>query len=317
MKDKVVICGLSASKELAKSISKKLNYRYVEVETRKFKSGEMLTQINASVRGQMVYVIQSTSYPCNDNIMELLILLDALKRSSAKQINVVIPFYGYSRQDRKAKGRQPITAKLVADMLQVAGAERIITFDLHSSQIQGFFNIPVDDLKTIYLIKDKIKKLNLKNPCVVSPDYGGLNRSRILSKMLNAPLTIIDKRRPSANKSEILNILGEDMKNKDIIVIDDMIDTGGTIYNTLKIAEQYKAKSAHVFCTHGIFSNDGVKKLVSINLLKKIYMTNTIETNIQEYSKITKKLEIIYIDYLLAKVIEAQVKEISISDLYK
>jgi len=317
MKTKTAICGLSSSKELAKSLSKKLKFEYIEVEKQKFKNGEMLTQIKNSVRGKNVYVVQSTGYPSSENIMELMIFLDAVKRSSAQSVSVIMPYYGYSRQDRKAKGRQPITAKLISDMIELMGVKRLITFDLHSSQIQGFFDIPVDDLKTIYLIENLINNLKLKDITVVSPDHGGINRARVISKLLNSPITILDKRRPDINKSEVLNVLGEPMNNKNVIIVDDMIDTGGTIINTLKLAEKNGAKSAHVFCTHGIFSDGAIKKIVESKILKSIYMSNTIETNLDDYRKISPKVKIYKIDDLLAKVIDAQVNQNSISNLYK
>ncbi|NQX83692.1 MAG: ribose-phosphate diphosphokinase [Mycoplasmataceae bacterium] len=314
--DDILIFGLSQSKKMAKSINDLLGLKNPGVKFTRFANGEMLTYPSTSVRGKIVYVIQSTSNPSSDSIMELLIFLDSLKRSSVKEVNVIIPFYGYARQDRKAKGRQPITAKLLADMLENVGINRLITVDLHSSQVQGFFDVPVDDLKGIYLIKEEIEKQKMDNMIVVSPDHGGINRARVLSNMLKTNLSILDKKRSKPNESRVLNVLGDPLDGKNAIIIDDMIDTGGTIYNTIKVAEELGAKSVSIFCTHGIFSNDGLYKITNEKIVKSIYMTNSIENKIPEYLEKTDKLRIISLDKLISKLIKAQTLNQSTSNIY-
>ena len=306
-----VVYGLSASKELSNKVCKQLKIEQGIVQVSSFADGEILTQNKTSVRGKDVFIIQSTSNPVNDNLMELLIFIDSLKRGSAKEINVIMPYYGYARQDRKARGRQPITAKLVADMLEVAGTDRVITFEIHSPQIQGFFNIPVDNLKTSYLLFNEFHSRNMKDIVIVSPDHGGISRARELATFLQADLAIIDKRRPKANVSKVMHILG-DVKNKNCIIVDDMIDTGGTIINAAKAIKDRGAKSVRIACTHSVFSGSAVNNLNSEHI-DEVIITDSIE--LKESMKF-KKLTVLSLDTFIADVIKSQMNEQSVSDIY-
>ncbi|BDV03288.1 MAG: ribose-phosphate pyrophosphokinase [Candidatus Hepatoplasma scabrum] len=250
-----IIFGLSTSKKIAEEVAKKTKIKLGDSEIKHFKDGEIYFKIETSVRNKNTFIIQSTSNPVNENLMELLIFIDTLKRSSAKEINLIIPYYGYARQDRKNNGRQPITAALVARLLQEAGADRVISFDLHSSQIQGFFKIPVDDLRTHGLLAREIKKENIKNLIIVSPDHGGIGRARSLAKILNTEIAIIDKRRVKANEAIVTNLIGN-VKNKNCVIIDDIIDTGGTIIEGIKILKKNGAKNIYIAATHSLFSTD-------------------------------------------------------------
>ncbi len=307
-----IIYGLSSSKELTEEICKRLQIKQGEVEISKFADGEILTQNKTSVRGKEVFIIQSTSKPVNDNLMELLIFIDSLKRGSAKEITVIIPYYGYSRQDRKAKGRQPISAKLVADLLEVAGVHRIITFEIHSPQIQGFFNIPVDNIKTSYVFFTELYKRKMKDLAIVSPDHGGISRTRELATFLDAPIVIIDKRRPRANECKVMNVLGE-VKGKNCIVVDDMIDTGGTISNAAIALKQRGAKSVMIVATHAIFSGKAAENL-NIPEIDEIIVTNSIVNN---KSKDFKRLTVLSLGDLISEIIISQSTNRSISDIYE
>lgn len=226
----------------------------------KFSDGEISVNIWETVRGIDCYIIQSTCDPVNDNLMELLIMIDAMKRASAGRINAVIPYYGYARQDRKAKARDPITSKLVANLIVAAGAERVITMDLHANQIQGYFDIPVDHLLGMPIIAEYLKEKNLEDLCIVSPDHGSVGRARSLAEVLNCPIAIIDKRRPEPNRSEIMNIIGN-IDGKNCIIIDDMIDTAGTICNAAKAIIDLGAKSVYAAATHAVLSGPAVQRL--------------------------------------------------------
>ena len=226
----------------------------------KFSDGEISVNIWETVRGIDCYIIQSTCDPVNDNLMELLIMIDAMKRASAGRINAVIPYYGYARQDRKAKARDPITSKLVANLIVAAGAERVITMDLHANQIQGYFDIPVDHLLGMPIIAEYFKEKNLEDLCIVSPDHGSVGRARSLAEVLNCPIAIIDKRRPEPNRSEIMNIIGN-IDGKNCIIIDDMIDTAGTICNAAKAIIDLGAKSVYAAATHAVLSGPAVQRL--------------------------------------------------------
>lgn len=277
---KNIVFGLSASKNLTNRITKILNIREGEILTQRFADGEILVLPQESVRGYDVTLIQSISNPVNENLMELLIAIDALKRSSAKSINVVIPYMGYSRQDRKSNPREPITFKLIANMLQVAGATRILTFDIHSNQTQGFFDIPFDSLRaSLFLLNEFINKTNITNFTVVSPDYGGVKKSREISRSFNLPLAIIDKRRPEPNKVEVSNILG-DVENQDCVLVDDMIDTGGTMIAASKLLKEKGAKSVSILATHALFNGDAVQnftKAINEGIINHVFITDTIE----------------------------------------
>lgn len=275
MKRPTTLISLSSSKKLADSIAKILDTTVCDTTVHHFADGEILIEIGESVRGKHVYVIQSTSAPVTENLMELLICVDALKRSSAAEITAVIPYFGYARQDRKAKARQPITAKLVADLLQTTGVDRVVTVDLHAAQIQGFFDIPVDDMTALPLLSNYFKKLNIEDLAVVSPDHGGANRARKLANALDVPLAIIDKRRPKPNVAEVTGIIGE-VEGKNCIMIDDMIDTGGTITAGAQALMEKGAKSVYIACTHAVFSGAACEKLQN-SVAKEVVVTDTIE----------------------------------------
>ncbi|MDQ0514156.1 ribose-phosphate pyrophosphokinase [Mycoplasmoides fastidiosum] len=313
-----IVFGLPGCEKLAELVCQKLNLEKGEVDVQVFSDGEFFCRPLASVRNKKVILLQSTCDPVNDNLMTLLITIDALKRASAQEINVLIPYYGYARQDRKTKGREPITAKLVADLLSVAGATRVMLMDVHSSQIQGFFNVPVDTLRATYLLVKEIKKnCNLQNLCIVSPDYGGIKRAREISDVLKVPLVIVDKKRPAPNMVQIENILG-DVKNKDCVLVDDMIDTGNTIIKACDILKANGANKIIILATHGVFSGDAVK---NFNLaydkkhLDAIYVTNTINT---VYEKPISGLKIVDLSAFFADLIEIYIKGAgSISGVYQ
>lgn len=240
----------------------------------KFSDGEISVNIWETVRGLDVYIIQSTCNPTNDNLMELLIMIDAMKRASAGRINAIIPYYGYARQDRKAKARDPITSKLVANLIVAAGADRVLTMDLHANQIQGYFDIPVDHLLGMPILGNYFKEKNLDDLCVVSPDHGSVGRARNLAQMLNCPIAIIDKRRPEPNKSEIMNIIGN-IENKNCIIVDDIIDTAGTICNAAKAIKDLGAKSVYAGATHAVLSGSAVERIKD-SVFKEMVLLNTI-----------------------------------------
>lgn len=313
--DNVVIFGLSASKEFSKLVCEKLNISPGKIEVTRFADGEFNIQLKTSVRGKEVYLIQSTAPPVNENLMELLITIDALMRASAAKIHAVIPYFGYARQDRKMTGRQPITCKLVANLLVTAGIDRLMTVDLHSPQEQGYFDIPVDDLRATQDLADYIIKQNMKDLVVVSPDHGGVTRARRLGDFINCPLAVIDKRRPKPNESEVKFVLG-DVKDKNAIIIDDMIDTGGTIINAAKAIKNHGAKSVHIFATHGLFSVDSVDKFnkaIKEGIISQVVVTDTI--NIAK-EKHFDGLKIISISDFIANMISASLENRSLTEVY-
>ncbi|GGJ08838.1 ribose-phosphate pyrophosphokinase [Alicyclobacillus cellulosilyticus] len=264
----------NANPELAKEIADQIGVPLGDCYVGRFMDGEVQIRLGESVRGANVFVIQPTSTPVNEHLMELLIMIDALKRASAKSINVVIPYYGYARQDRKARARDPITAKLVANLLDKAGANRIICMDLHVGQIQGFFDIPLDHLVAMPILANYFLAKNLPDPVVVSPDPGSVTRARAFAERLGAPLAIIDKRRPDVNVAEVMNIIG-DIKGRTAILIDDMIDTAGTITLGAKALLERGAKAVYACCTHPVLSGDGVKRLAE-SPIEEVVVTNTI-----------------------------------------
>ncbi len=274
----------SANVELTKKIGKYLNVEVGEATLTKFSDGEISVQIKESVRGQDVFIVQATCSPANDTLMELLIMVDALKRSSAKSISAVMPYYGYARQDRKAAPRVPITAKLTADMLEKAGVHRVITIDLHAAQIQGFFNIPVDNLFGSIIFVDYIKAKKLKNPVIASPDIGGVARARSYAKKLNYDLVIVDKRREKANEAEVMNIIGN-VKGKDIILVDDIVDTAGTLVKAALALKKMGANSVMACCTHGVLSGTAYEKLNN-GQLDELIISDTIPIK-EQCDKIT------------------------------
>ena len=273
---KVKIFALNSNKPLAKKIADAVGVPLGKTSVDRFSDGEIRINIEESIRGDEIFIIQSTSAPVNDNLMELLIMIDALRRASASTINVVMPYYGYARQDRKARSREPITAKLVADMLEKAGADRVIVLDLHAAQIQGFFDIPVDHLMGAPLLADYFLKNGLeKDAVVVSPDHGWVTRARKLAEFLKAPIAIIDKRRPKANVAEIMNIIGS-VDGKRCIIIDDMIDTAGTITLASQALMDAGAKEVYACATHPVLSGPAIERLDK-SPIKKIIVTDSIQ----------------------------------------
>ena len=275
MENKTVVFALTSSVGLANEIASRLNLPLGKCDVKHFSDGEILVELNESVRGKNVYFVQSTCAPVSSNIMELLIAIDACKRASAATITVVIPYFGYARQDRKAKPRQPITSKLVADLIEKAGASRIITMELHATQIQGFFNIPADDISCIPIIGNYFKEQNLDDIIVVSPDHGGTTRARKLAEILHAPIAIIDKRRPRPNVAEAMNLLGE-VDGKVAVIIDDMVDTAGTLTAGIKMLKDKGAKAVYASCAHAVLSGPAIERLKSAGLAGFV-TTNTIE----------------------------------------
>ncbi|WP_429970504.1 ribose-phosphate diphosphokinase [Fructilactobacillus sp. Tb1] len=279
------IFSLDSNRPLAEKVAKHMGVPLGKVNVDHFSDGEIKINIEESVRGDNVYIIQSTSAPVNDNLMELLIMVDALRRASAATINVVIPYYGYARQDRKARSREPITAKLVADMLQNDGITRVVALDLHAAQIQGFFDVPVDHLMGAPLLADYFITNGLdKDVVVVSPDHGGVARARALAEFLGAPIAIIDKRRPKANVAKIMNIIG-DVKGKRCIMIDDMIDTAGTITKGAQALIDAGAKEVYACCTHPVLSGPAIQRLDD-SPIKQVVVTDSIQ--LPEEKKIAK-----------------------------
>ncbi|MCD4827658.1 MAG: ribose-phosphate pyrophosphokinase [Acholeplasmataceae bacterium] len=273
---KIKLFALSSNKKLAEEISASSGIELSKVEVLKFADGEISVNIEESVRGHHVFVVQSTSAPANEHLMELLIFADALKRASAKSVTVLMPYYGYSRQDRKSKSRQPITAKLVADMLQVAGVSRVISIDLHAAQIQGFFDKPIDNFPAAPLLADYfLHEKDLNNVVVVSPDHGGVTRARMFAKMFNSPLAIIDKRRPEANKAVVQHIIG-DVKGKIAIMVDDIIDTAGTLIAGAEALIEAGALEVYAAATHPVFSDDALCR-INKSLIKQVVVTDTIQ----------------------------------------
>lgn len=264
----------NANKVLAAEIAKSIGVPLGNSEVTTFSDGEIAVNINETVRGTDVFVVQPTCPPVNDHLMELLILIDAFKRASAGRITAVLPYYGYARQDRKAKARDPITAKLVADLLTTAGADRILTMDLHAAQIQGYFNIPVDHLLGVPILAQYFLQKNIQDLVVVSPDLGSVTRARNFANHLDAPIAIIDKRRPKANVSEIMNIIGE-VEGKNVILIDDMIDTAGTIAQAANALKEFGAKEVYACCTHPVLSGPAVERIQN-SAIKELIITNTI-----------------------------------------
>ncbi len=300
---KTVIFALSASKQLAKEIAAQIGIDVGKCDVFHFADGEILVELQESVRGKNVYIVQSTYNPVSTHLVELLIAIDACKRASAGMINVVIPYFGYARQDRKAKPRQPITSKLVADLLQVAGAKRIITMDLHATQIQGFFDIPADDITAIGIIGKYFLSKQLENVVVVSPDHGGTNRARKLAEILHCPIAIIDKRRTRPNVAEAMNIIG-DVQNKTAIVIDDIVDTAGTLTAGIEMLYENGAKAVYTACTHGVLSNPAIERIQQSRIVEFV-CTNTIE--IPE-SKLIEKIKVLSVGEILGKIIK-QIEE--------
>ena len=304
----------NSNKLLSGKISKHLKNKLVNSSIKKFSDGEIYIEINENIRGNSIFIIQSVSSPANDNLMELLICIDALKRSSAKNITAVIPYFGYARQDRKVVPRTSISAKLVSNLITKAGADRIVTVDLHAGQIQGFFDIPVDNLFATPIFSRHIKKkIKSKNLICVAPDVGGVERARALGRKLDVGLAIIDKRRPAPGKSQVMNVIGN-VKSKTCIIIDDIIDSGGTIVNAADALVKRGAKEVHVYVTHGVLSGEAVEKIKK-SKIKNLVVTDTI--NNSDKVKKSRNIEILSISNLLAEAMKRISNSTSVSDLFK
>lgn len=290
MMDRIKVFAGNSNRPLAQEICEHLGTTLGKSEVKSFSDGEVYVDVQESVRGGEVYVVQSTCIPCNDNLMELLIMLDALKRASASSITAVIPYYGYARQDRKVAPRTPISAKLVADLITVAGATRLVCVDLHAGQIQGFFNIPVDNIYATPVLLDYIQE-NFKNDVVVvSPDAGGVERARAFAKRLEANLAIIDKRRPAPNVSEVMNIIG-DVKGKTAVLLDDMVDTAGTLTQAAVALKEFGAKDVYACCTHAVLSGPAIERIEK-SPMTELVVTNTIPERKEAASKKVKRLSV-------------------------
>jgi ribose-phosphate pyrophosphokinase len=304
----------NSNKHLSKKISKHLKNKLVNSSIRKFADGEIYIEINENIRGNSIFIIQAISSPANDNLMELLLCIDALKRSSAKNITAVIPYFGYARQDRKVVPRTSISAKLVSNLITNAGADRIVTVDLHAGQIQGFFDIPVDNLFATPIFSRHIKrKIKSKNLICVAPDVGGVERARALGRKLDIGLAIIDKRRPTPGKSQVMNVIGN-VKEKTCIIVDDIIDSGGTIVNAANALIKRGAKEVHVYITHGVLSGEAVEKIEK-SKIKNLVVTDTIDNS--DKVKKSRNIEILSISNLLAEAMKRISNSTSVSDLFK
>ena len=299
--------------KLANDISKYVGLELSNCDVKRFADNEIFVEMKENVRGEDVFVIQSTSYPANDNLMELLIIIDTLRRASAKRITAVVPYFGYARQDRKPGPRTPITSKLVANMIDKAGANRVLTMDLHAGQIQGFFDIPTDNLFAAPVLVEDIKnKLTSNTPIVVSPDVGGVVRARIIAKRIGADLAIVDKRREKAGESEVMNIIG-DVKGKECFMIDDIVDSAGTLCNASDALIREGATKVYSYVTHGVLSGKAVER-VNKSSLTKLLITDTIEES--DAVKKSDKIDVISISSLLGEAIKRISDEKSVSSLF-
>lgn len=314
-----VVSG-NANRELAKEIASYLKVRMTDATVCKFSDGETRVSIEDNVRGKDVFIVQPTSPPVNDHLMELLVLIDTLKRASAKRITAVIPYYGYGRQDRKPQPRVPVTARLVADLIQTAGAHRVLAFELHAGQIQGFFNIPVDHMFALPVFLDHLdvapapgRKLPTTRPVVVTPDAGGMERARILAKRLNAALAIIDKRRPTPNVAEVMNVIG-DVRDRDCIIVDDMVDTAGTLTKAASALHLNGARSVRACCIHAVLSGPAVDR-INASCITELMVTNSILVPKEKRTQL-KSLRIISVGEILAETIRRVHREESVSTLF-
>ncbi len=303
----------NSNKPLAEAIAKELKIEISQAEVSKFSDGEISITLPVTVRGRDVFIVQSTSSPVNDNLMELLIMIDACKRASAGRITAVMPYFGYARQDRKARPRDPITAKLVADILTSAGVDRILTMDLHAAQIQGFFDIPVDHLYGAPLLAKYYKNKMDENWVVVSPDVGSVGRARGFASRVNATLAIVDKRRPKANAIEVMNVVG-DVAGKTCLMVDDMIDTAGTIVQGAEALMKNGAKEVYVCCTHGVFSGPALERLNN-SAIKEIAVLDTI--NLSEEIRNNPKFKVLSVAKLFARAINTVYSDSSLSAIYE
>lgn len=320
--DNAVVFSLSANPDLAKSVAEILNTKLGDVYLNRFPSKEVLASPNNTVRGKQCFIIQSTCPPVNDNLMEVLVFIDSLRRASAGEINVIIPYFGYARQDRKSKPREPITAKLVADLLVTAGADRVVTFDLHASQEQGFFSCLEDDLSAIPLIGHVLyndPEIDKENVVIVSPDHGGVNRARKVAEKLNAPLAIIDKRRNNKYQPEVMNIIGG-VEGKDCVLIDDMIDTAGTVVAAANALKANGAKRVMMCAVHPVLSDPAYERLTTSHVLDKLIVTDSIPLDRRFVDNKDIRVQVISLAPHIAAIIDSINHDTSISvtsNMYK
>ncbi len=315
MVKETVVFALTSSTELAASICEKLDLPLGKIKVEHFADGEILVEPQESIRGRSVFIVQSTCNPVTEHLMEVLVCIDACKRASAGEINIIMPYYGYARQDRKAAPRQPITSKLVANLLQVAGANRILTFDLHAAQIQGYFDIPIDDLTAVPMIGKyfKDKGFNTEDVVVVSPDHGGVVRARKLADILDTTIAIIDKRRPKPNMVEAQNIIG-DVEGKICIVIDDICDTAGSLVAGCQILKDHGATEIYTGITHGVFSRDAIAKIEN-SPIKEMVITDTIPLSPEKREQSTK-ITVLSVADMIAQTIDAIQNHTPVSAVY-
>ena len=303
----------NANPDLAREIAAYLGTSVGDAAINRFNNGEVQVMINESVRGKDIFIVQPTCGPIvNDNVMELLIMADAFKRASAKHITAVVPYYGYASQDRKARGREPITAKLMADLLTTAGVTRVVTIDLHAAQIQGFFNIPVDHMPGGPILADYIKEKNLENPVVVSPDLGGVSRARLIANKLNCSIAIIDKRRPEPGVAEVMNLIGS-VEGKTAIMVDDMVDTAGSLTEGARALMKFGAKAVYACCTHPVLTEPAISRIEESNITELI-VTNTIPLPPE---KRHPKIKVLSVAPILAETILRIYNELSVSQLFE
>ena len=313
MKAEIKLVAGNSNRALSEAIATYLEVPLAKCQVRRFADMEVFVEIQENVRGQDVYVVQSTSFPANDHLMELLIITDALRRSSARRITAVLPYFGYARQDRKAGPRTPISAKLVANLITEAGADRVLTIDLHAGQIQGFFDIPTDNLFAAPLMARDIKEhMDTSNVMVVSPDVGGVVRARALAKRIDAPLAIVDKRRERAGESEVMNIIGE-VAGRTCILVDDIVDSGGTLCNAAEALLKDGAKEVYAYITHGVLSGGAVARIAA-SKLKQLVLTDSIQPT--EAVKVARNIRVISVASLMGEAIGRTALEASVSSLF-
>jgi ribose-phosphate pyrophosphokinase len=313
MKDSLKLVAGNSNRPLAEAIAAYLEYPLARCSVRRFADMEIFVEIQENVRGEDLFILQSTSFPANDHLMELLIIIDAARRASARRITAVLPYFGYARQDRKAQGRTPISAKLVANMITRAGADRVLTMDLHAGQIQGFFDIPTDNLFSAPVMESDIKaRLDLDNVTVVSPDVGGVVRARALAKRIDAPLAIVDKRRERPGESEVMNIIGE-VSGRTCILVDDIVDSGGTLCNAADALLAHGAKEVYAYITHGVLSGGAVARITA-SKLKELVITDSIQPT--EAVRVSKNIRVISIGTMLGEAVARISGEASVSSLF-
>ncbi len=300
----------NANRPLSENIVSHLGLTLGQADVGRFSNGEIRVRLEENVRGTDVYIVQPTTTPVNDHLMELLLLIDAARRASARRVTAVMPFYGYARQDRKERGREPISAKLVANLITVAGARRVLTMDLHAPQIQGFFDIPVDNLHGVRILSEAIYQKHLENLMVFSPDAGGVMRARQMAKFLDAPLGFIDKRRPEPNVSEVVNVIGK-VRDKTVVIIDDMIDTGGTVALAAQAIRDLGARAVFAACTHPVFSGKAVD-ILSESVIEEFVVTDTIQVD-----KPPRGMVAISVAPLIAEAIMRVHEDLSVSKLFE